>query len=359
MGKTSKEPFVAALKDEQTGLREQFDNRQQKKELLPIEEARANHDQPDWTGYTPPVPAHYGVQDPVTFSVADLRPYIDWTPFFIAWEMKGKYPDIFEDPKVDEVAKNLHKEANEMLDWLEQGQRLHAKGRTGVFAANAEGDDILLYTDASRQNELARFHTLRQQAKKREGERNKAMSDWVAPVGSGLDDALGLFIVSAGYGIDELVAEFEAQHDDYQAILLKAVADRLAEAAAEKMHEIVRTQTWGYAPNESLRNDQLILEEYAGIRPAPGYPAQPDHTEKIKLFELLEGESVMGVHLTQQLAMHPASSVCGLYFSHPEARYFNVGPLLKDQVEEYATRKGMSVKEMETWLASHLGYRAS
>lgn len=246
-----------------------------------------------------------------------------------------------------------------MLDWLEQGQRLHAKGRTGVFAANAEGDDILLYSDASRQHELARFHTLRQQAKKREGERNKAMSDWVAPVGSGLDDALGLFIVSAGYGIDELVAEFEAQHDDYQAILLKAVADRLAEAAAEKMHEIVRTQTWGYAPDESLRNDQLILEEYAGIRPAPGYPAQPDHTEKIKLFELLEGESVMGVHLTQQLAMHPASSVCGLYFSHPEARYFNVGPLLRDQVEDYAARKGMSVKEMETWLASHLGYRAS
>lgn len=359
MGKTSKEPFVAALTDEQTGLREQFDNRQQKKELLPIEEARANHDQPDWTGYTPPVPSHYGVQDPVTFSVADLRPYIDWTPFFIAWEMKGKYPDIFEDPKVGEVAKNLHKEANEMLDWLEQGQRLHAKGRTGVFAANAEGDDILLYSDASRQHELARFHTLRQQAKKREGERNKAMSDWVAPVGSGLDDALGLFIVSAGYGIDELVAEFEAQHDDYQAILLKAVADRLAEAAAEKMHEIVRTQTWGYAPDESLRNDQLILEEYAGIRPAPGYPAQPDHTEKIKLFELLEGESVMGVHLTQQLAMHPASSVCGLYFSHPEARYFNVGPLLRDQVEDYAARKGMSVKEMETWLASHLGYRAS
>lgn len=359
MSKTSREEYVASVTEEQTQLREQFAGRTQRKELLPIEEARANADLAagfDWSGYTPPPVVKPGIHEITTLTVADLRPYIDWTPFFIAWEIKGKFPTVFQDPNVGEVALKLHQEANDLLDELEKQNVIQPRALFGLFPANAVGDDIEIYQDESRTEVLGRFHTLRQQSKKRDGEPNKALSDYVAPKSSEQKDYLGAFVVSTGHGVAELAAKYEADHDDYKAILLKAVADRLAEAAAEWLHEKVRKDHWGYASSESFSNEELIREAYAGIRPAPGYPAQPDHTEKNFLFELLDVPNRIDVSLTEHLAMHPAASVSGLYFSHPAGRYFNLGPIDKDQVEEYARRKGMTLEEMEKWLTPVLGY---
>jgi 5-methyltetrahydrofolate--homocysteine methyltransferase len=293
------------------------------------------------------------VFDAVT--VSDLRPFIDLGPFFIAWEMKGKYPDILSDPHAGETATRLYEDAQLLLDEIETGDLFQPRGVAGVWAANAVGDDVEIYGDASRVEPLATLHTLRQQNAKTPGKPNRALSDFVAPKDSGVDDYAGAFVVSI-HGAEELAARFRDELDDYRAILAQSLADRLAEAFAEWLHHYVRTDLWGYDPEESLSNDDLVRERYRGIRPAPGYPAQPDHTEKVTLFHLLDAETHTGTGLTEHLAMTPPASVCGLYLAHPDADYFNLGPVDRDQVEDYARRKGQPLHEVERWLAPALAY---
>jgi 5-methyltetrahydrofolate--homocysteine methyltransferase len=285
-----------------------------------------------------------------------LRERIDWTPFFQTWELAGHYPAILDDPVVGESARSLWADAQTLLDRIVRDQLLTARAVLGFFPAAGEGDDIALYTDDSRTTKRATLHMLRQQMVREPGRPNRSLADYVAPCSAGVSDYLGAFTVTAGVGLEALVAEFEAQHDDYNAILAKALADRLAEAAAEWLHEEVRRTHWGYAPGEALDNAALIKEQYQGIRPAPGYPACPDHTEKATLFSLLESTARIGVTLTESFAMYPTAAVSGWYFWHPDAQYFGVGRIEKDQVEDYARRKGMSVKEAERWLAPNLGY---
>nr|WP_243664634.1 vitamin B12 dependent-methionine synthase activation domain-containing protein [Rhodothermus marinus] len=290
------------------------------------------------------------------FPLAEIRRYIDWTPFFQAWELRGKYPRILDDPEKGPEARRLFADANRLLDEIIAHGWLQAHGVVGLFPANSRGDDVLVFADEARREVRAVLHFLRQQTPKRAGQPNRSLADYVAPVESGRADYIGAFAVTAGHGLEELVARFERAHDDYQAILAKALADRLAEAFAELLHERVRRELWGYAPDERLTNEELIAERYRGIRPAPGYPACPDHTEKWTLWELLEAEHHTGIRLTEHLAMHPAASVCGYYLAHPEASYFNVGHLGMDQIEDYARRKGMTVEEVERWLAPRLAY---
>jgi 5-methyltetrahydrofolate--homocysteine methyltransferase len=302
------------------------------------------------------VPRLLGVRVFENYPLQELVRYIDWTPFFHAWELSGRYPDIFQDTQKGAEAKRLYDEAQRWLRRLISEKRLKARAVFGLFAANSVGDDIEIYTDATRARVRLTFHTLRQQEEKPPGRPYRALADFVAPKDSGLEDYLGAFVVTAGLGAEEFVRELEAAHDDYGAIMVKALADRLAEAFAERLHERVRREFWGYAPEEHLSNEELIREAYRGIRPAPGYPACPDHTEKALLFELLDATAHTGVRLTESYAMWPAASVCGLYFAHPEARYFAVGRLGRDQIEDYARRKGMDVKRVERWLAPNLGY---
>lgn len=358
VSKTLKEGFLDEIKEEYGNLREQYSSRNRKKTYLPIENARKNKTIIDWkkTQITPPVET--GITAFNDFPLDVLRRYIDWGPFFIAWEMKGKFPDILQDEKAGEQARKLFDEANQLLDMMIDEKLIKADGVAGLFPANAVGDDIEIYKNQQRNDVIATFHTLRQQAQKRKGQPNKALADFVAPKDSGRPDYMGAFAVTTGHGVLDLVKKFEEDHDDYNAILVKALADRLAEAFAEYLHQQVRTKLWGYNPNEDLDNDQLIKEAYPGIRPAPGYPAQPDHTEKKTLFDLLNVEEITGISLTEHLAMAPASSVSGLYFAHPESQYFNLGNISKDQVEDYASRKGMSVEEIEKWLGPNLAYDA-
>ncbi len=288
-----------------------------------------------------------------------LRNYIDWMPFFNAWEFHGKFPGILSDAKVGEAASSLFADASELLDQIIGEQWLQAKAVFGFFPANSDDDDLLIYRDASRQEQLLRLCHLRQQRSKPTGQPQNCLSDYVAPAASGLEDYVGAFAVTAGIGIDEHVERFESEHDDYNAIILKALADRLAEATAEYLHERVRREHWGYASDEQLSNDELIAEQYAGIRPAPGYPACPDHTEKGKLWTLLDVESSIGLTLTESFAMVPTAAVSGFYFAHPDARYFSVGNVDRDQVESYADRNGITVAEAEKWLAPNLGYDPS
>jgi 5-methyltetrahydrofolate--homocysteine methyltransferase len=289
--------------------------------------------------------------------LAQIREYIDWTPFFHTWEIKGSYPKVLDDSKKGVEAKKLYDDAQAMLEEIVAENWLTARAVVGLFAANGiNDDDIEVYADDNREQVRMVLHHLRQQQQKPRGKPNRCLSDFVAPKASGKDDYIGAFAVTAGIGIDEHVQRFEQAHDDYSAIMLKALADRLAEAFAELMHEKVRKELWGYAPEEALDNNGLIREEYKGIRPAPGYPACPDHTEKALLWELLDVEKATGVSLTDSYAMYPAASVSGFYFAHPEARYFAVGKINRDQVESYARRKGMSVEEAERWLAPNLGY---
>ncbi len=351
-----REGFAAEVADEYVAVREQYARRNRETKLLSLDNARANRLVLDWSATSITKPAAPGITEFLDFDLATLRETIDWTPFFIAWEMKGKYPQILEDEQRGEAARKLFNDANALLDRIIDEGLLRADGIVGLWPANADGDDIALFTDESRSEVLARFHTLRQQTEKTPGKPNRALADFVAPKDSGRGDYLGAFVVTAGHGLDELVATFEADHDDYHAIMAKALADRLAEAFAERLHQIVRTETWRYVPDESLSNDDLIRERYDGIRPAPGYPAQPDHTEKPVLFDLLNATKQTGVDLTEHLAMTPAASVCGLYFAHPESAYFNLGVLGRDQVEDYARRKGMTVAEAERWLSPALGY---
>lgn len=350
-----RETFLSDLAAEYEKVRTQHASRRSRKKTLSLKQARENKLQIDWS-QEPKLPVQPGVHLFEDFSLETLRDYIDWSPFFIAWEMKGKYPAIFDDPESGVEAKKLFDDANQLLDKIIDGKLLKANGIVGLYPANSVGDDIEVYADEDRDQVVARFHTIRQQTKKRRGEPNRALSDYIAPRESGVPDYLGGFAVTAGIGVDQLVQKFEADHDDYNAILVKALADRLAEAFAEYLHERIRKELWGYALDESLDNDDLIREKYLGIRPAPGYPAQPDHTEKRTLFDLMDVEEKTGITLTDQMAMYPASSVSGLYFAHPESKYFSTGKIARDQVEEYAGRKGFSVEKMERWLSPILNY---
>lgn len=287
-----------------------------------------------------------------------MRNAIDWSPFFQTWELKGKFPRIFEDKHVGEEAKRLFDEAQVLLQTIIDENLLRAHGVYGFWPANSDGEDIVLYTDEQRTSEKCRFHGLRQQWQRKGKETFYSLADFVAPIDSGRADYLGAFAVTTGVGCDELAAKFDAEHDDYNSILTKALADRLAEAFAESLHLRAR-RDWSYGKSEDLSNEDLIAEKYRGVRPAPGYPAQPDHTEKQILFDLLEAEKHTGIDLTESYAMHPAASVSGLYFSHPDSRYFAVDRITHEQVEDYARRKGMGIAEVERWLGPNLGYEPS
>ncbi len=326
------------------------------KKRLRLADARANAVTIDFAKTPPKKPAFLGVKSFADYDLAELASYIDWTPFFQTWELTGRFPAILDDPKVGEVARSLYDDARKMLDRIIGENWFKAQATVGFWPANADGDDIAVFADDTRKERIATFHTLRQQLEKREGRFNAALADFIAPIASGVPDYIGAFVVTAGIGGDVVADRFKNANDDYSSILCKALADRLAEALAERMHARVRREFWGYAPDETLAPDQLILEQYKGIRPAPGYPAQPDHTEKATLFALLDAENTAGVKLTENYAMWPGSSVSGLYFSHPESFYFGVGKIERDQVEDYAARKGWSVGETERWLAPVLNY---
>jgi 5-methyltetrahydrofolate--homocysteine methyltransferase len=293
------------------------------------------------------------------YPLEELRRYIDWQPFFNAWEMRGRFPDILNNPATGEAARRLYDDAQEMLDRVVEERWLRANGVFGLFPANqVDGDDdIEVYTDESRRTVLTTLHQLRQQTEGRDGAPRMSLADFVAPRSTGLRDHVGAFAVTAGLGAADRVAAFKKDNDDYSAILLESLADRLAEAFAERLHERVRTEFWGYAPDEALDGESLIAERYTGIRPAPGYPACPEHTEKRTIWSLLDVEAATGIELTESMAMWPGAAVSGLYFSHPESRYFVLGRVGRDQVEDYARRKGWTVAEAERWLSPNLGYR--
>jgi 5-methyltetrahydrofolate--homocysteine methyltransferase len=330
---------------------------EENKHRLPLADARGNALKLNWSGnYRPPVPRFLGTRLLADIPVADLIDFIDWTPFFATWELTGKFPAILDHPRVGEAARSLFADANDMLQRIAADQWFYPSAVIGLWPANSEGDDILIFADEARRVPLAVLHTLRQQLPRREGRANVALADFIAPRASGLADYIGAFAVSAGAGEQAVVERFKHANDDYSAIMATALADRLAEALAEYVHRRVRREFWAYAPDELLRPAELITEKYRGIRPAPGYPAQPDHSEKATLFSLLDGERQIGVRLTESFAMWPGASVCGLYFSHPESYYFGVGKIERDQVEDYARRKNWSFAEAEKWLAPILNY---
>jgi 5-methyltetrahydrofolate--homocysteine methyltransferase len=348
--------YVAELRGEYARIAAAHARAQEDKARLPLAKARANALKLDWSGaYQPPEPKFIGTEVFNDYSVKELIDYIDWTPFFSTWELSGKYPAILDDAKVGEAARSLYEDARAMLDKIVDEHWFRASAVLGFWPANADGDDILVYGDEVRDEPIVVLHSLRQQLSKREGRANAALSDFIAPRASGLADYIGGFTVTAGIGEDEVAERFKRANDDYSAIMVKALADRLAEAFAERLHQRVRKEFWGYVADETFSNDQLIAEKYRGIRPAPGYPAQPDHTEKGILFNLLKSERI-GVKLTESFAMWPGAAVCGLYFSHPQSGYFGVGKIERDQVEDYARRKGWTVAECERWLAPILNY---
>ncbi|MCR1782845.1 methionine synthase [Nocardioides carbamazepini] len=327
--------------------------------LLSFADAQDNKSPIDWDGYAPPQPRAHGVHVLADYDLAELRDYIDWQPFFNAWEMKGKFPDILNSPTHGEAARKLYDDAQVMLDTLVAEKWLTANGVYGLFPAASTGEDVVVYADESRGAVRTTLHQLRQQGQHRAGVPNRSLADYVAPIGSDLaggGDWVGAFAVTAGIGTTERIMAFKEELDDYSAILLEALADRLAEAFAERLHQRVRTEFWAHVPEEQLTNEDLIAEKYTGIRPAPGYPACPDHTEKRTIWELLDVEASTGMELTESMAMWPGASVSGLYYSHPEAQYFVVGRLGRDQIEDYASRKGWSVVETEKWLSPNLGY---
>ncbi|CAN5358441.1 methionine synthase [soil metagenome] len=326
------------------------------RKLLKYDAARANATPVDWSSYTPPAPREPGVHLLADYDIAELREYIDWQPFFNAWEMKGKFPDILNSPTHGETARKLYDDAQAMLDQIIAEKWLTARGIFGFFPAAGDGDDTIVYAGEERTEEAARLHHLRQQGEHRAEVPNRSLADYVAPVGSGLPDHVGGFAVTAGIGLPERVQAFKDDLDDYNAILIESLADRLAEAFAERLHQRVRTEFWGHVPDEELSNADLIAEKYSGIRPAPGYPACPDHTEKLTLWSLLDVEKQTGITLTESMAMWPGASVSGWYFSHPQSQYFVVGRLGRDQVASYGERKGWTLTETERWLSPNLGY---
>jgi 5-methyltetrahydrofolate--homocysteine methyltransferase len=350
----NKPAFVQNLSNEYQTIRERTAKRIKSRTLLSLKQANANRFQPDWAQFKPERPAFLGTKVFNDYPLAELVPYIDWTPFFITWDLVGKYPAILEDPVVGTAATELYNDARELLEKIIAGRLLSARGVIGFWPANANAEnDVTLYADESAEETVATLHFLRQQSVRDNDQPNYSLADFIAPAGT-KTDYLGGFAVTAGVGVDELVAEYERDHDDYHALLVKALADRLAEAFAERMHERVRREFWGYAGSESLDNDALIKEKYRGIRPAPGYPACPDHSEKTTLFQILDVEQATGISLTESYAMLPAASVSGLYFAHPEARYFNVGKIGREQVESLAERKSVELEGMLRLLAPNL-----
>jgi len=364
-------------------LRGEHANRTREKKMLTLAQARENRLMIDWTEYLPPVPKFLGVRAlssavpsevegsrgatenaaPRSARDGGIRPvnlttlidYIDWSPFFHTWELRGRYPAILEDEVVGAQARELFDDAQKLLYQITAEKSLTARGVYGFWPANSLGDDVEIYRDEDRRQVIATLHFLRQQMLKPPGQTNYCLADLVAPKGSGRQDYLGGFAVTAGIGADELAKHFQAEHDDYNAILTKALADRLAEAFAEYLHYEARI-AWGFGAEEGLTNEELIRERYRGIRPAPGYPASPDHVEKRTLFDLLDAEKESGIRLTESYAMHPGASVSGLYFSHPDSRYFAVGKIERDQAADYAARKGESLGEVEKWLSPNLNY---
>ena len=352
----NKAHYVETLRAEYKKVADAHSRAEHDKQRLPLSRARANAVKIDWAGYQPTRPTFLGTRVFGTYDVADLAPYIDWTPFFQTWELKGRFPAILEDETYGESARQLYEDAQAMLRRIIDERWFQPKAVIGFWPANAVGDDIALFTGDSRTQTRATLHTLRQQLQRRDGKPNVALSDFIAPASSGVTDYVGGFVVTAGVEEERIAERFARANDDYQSIMVKALADRIAEAFAEQMHERVRREFWAYAPDEQLTNEQRINEAYPGIHPAPGYPAQPDHTEKKTLFELLDAERRIGVRLTESFAMWPGSSVSGLYIAQPESYYFGVAKVERDQVEDYAARKGMEVSEVERWLSPILNY---
>jgi 5-methyltetrahydrofolate--homocysteine methyltransferase len=356
MSAQARSSYVTELRGEYAKIAAAHTRAQEDKARLTLAAARANAVKLDWSGtYAPPKPTFLGTQVLSDCPVAELIDFIDWTPFFQTWELAGKFPAILDDAKVGEAARALYDDARKMLERIVAEHWFTASAAFGFWPASAQGDDILVFGDETRETPIATLHSLRQQLAKREGRANSALSDFIAPRDSGLADYIGAFAVTAGIGEDAAAERFKRANDDYSAIMVKALADRLAEAFAERLHQRVRKEFWGYAPDEALSNAELIGESYRGIRPAPGYPAQPDHSEKGTLFNLLQAERI-GVKLTESYAMLPGAAVCGLYFSHSQSAYFGVGKIERDQVEDYAKRKGWNVEEAERWLAPILNY---
>jgi len=349
----NKADFVTQLKLEYAAVRKAHAS--PKQPMVSIAEARARRTPIEWRADDIPTPSFTGVRVLDNFSLAELRNYIDWSPFFHTWELKGVYPRILDDEKQGEQARQLFAEAQTLLDRIVDENLLTARAVYGLFPANALGDDVELYADSARTEVRTRLHFLRQQANREGSEPCRSLADFIAPKETGLPDTIGAFAVTSGVGLKQLVEKFKAQHDDYNAIMAEALADRFAEAFAECLHKRVR-QEWGYGCAEHLTNDDLIAEKYRGIRPAPGYPASPDHTEKGAIWNLLDVEANAGIQLTESFAMWPGSSVSGLYFAHPQSRYFTVGKIDRDQVADYAERKGMTLRDAERWLGPNLGY---
>jgi 5-methyltetrahydrofolate--homocysteine methyltransferase len=352
----SRAAFMAEVSADYARVRQQHADKKGPGPLLAIARARELGHATDWKAYAPPRPAKAGLSVLKNYPLEKLVPYIDWGPFFQTWELSGPYPAILEDPVVGTEARKLLADAQAFLKRVIEGRWVRASGVLGIFPAARVGDDVEVYRDESRRELRMTWHNLRQQNQKPAGRANQCLADYVAPKEAGVPDWIGAFAVTAGLGIEKKLAEFERAHDDYSAIMLKALADRLAEAFAEHLHERVRREYWGYAPDEALDNAALLAEKYRGIRPAPGYPACPDHTEKGALFALLDATANAEMQLTESYAMLPAAAVAGFYLSHPDAAYFAVGKIARDQVEDYAQRKGMAVEEAERWLAPYLAY---
>jgi 5-methyltetrahydrofolate--homocysteine methyltransferase len=347
--------LLADVKTDYDSLRERHAAKHDRP-MLKLQQARDNRTPIVWDGYEPPAPKEPGIHVLEDYDLAELRDYIDWQPFFNAWEMKGKFPDILHNPTTGETARALFDDAQAMLDQVIAEKWLTANAVFGFFPASAVGDDIEVYTDESRSEVLTTLRNLRQQGEHREGVPNRSLGDFVAPRETGLPDHVGAFAVTAGLGAQDRIDEFKKANDDYSGIMLEALADRLAEAFAERLHQRVRTEFWGHVPDEDLDNEALISEKYQGIRPAPGYPACPEHTEKQTLWELLDVQTNTGIELTESMAMWPGAAVSGWYFSHPQSQYFVVGRLARDQVQDYAERKGWTLAEAERWLSPNLGY---
>ncbi len=345
------------FKAEYVKMRSDYENRRQEKNYIPLKQARENQTKIDWANANVTTPTFLGNKVFANYPLEELRKYIDWTPFFQTWMLAGRYPAILKDAVVGVEAQKLFDDAQKMLDEVIRDNSLQAHGVVGFYpASRTASDDVHIYQSEEDKDHFATFHFLRQQNKKAQNLPNFSLADFIAPSSSGKKDYMGLFAVTAGVGIEKLLEKYKADHDDYSDIMVKAIADRLAEAFAERLHEVVRKELWGYADDEKLSSEELISEKYAGIRPAPGYPACPDHTEKRLLFDVLDAEKLTGIKLTESFAMYPASSVSGYYFSNPESKYFGLGNIEKDQVEEYAVRKGMDVAEIERWLAPNLAY---
>jgi 5-methyltetrahydrofolate--homocysteine methyltransferase len=353
LSEDGREAFIAAHRSEYEAVRKSHATPRAK--LVGIHDARNRHTPIQWRADDLPAPEFTGIRVLDNFPLATLREYIDWSPFFHTWELKGVYPRIFEHPDYGQQARQLFTEANALLDNIIANNLIAARGVYGFFPANAHCDDIELYTDGSRAQVLESLHFLRQQANREGSEPCRSLADFIAPKATGMPDHIGAFAVTSGIGLQKLCDEFRAQHDDYNAIMAEALADRLAEAFAECLHKRVRDE-WGYGRAENLSTDDLIHEKYRGVRPAPGYPACPDHTEKGTLWRLLDVEKNTGMRITESFAMWPGSSVSGFYFAHPESRYFALGKIGRDQVEDYSERKGMTLAEIERWLSPNLNY---